>query len=100
MKTKTFSVVTTLSMIVAFTAAALSMVGSTITGFYPGMIVLLFLALIPFALRLYAKQISGRSHTYRKNYYTTCTIINLLLVVVVLWMAFVIVHDRVLQDCC
>lgn len=100
MKTKTFSVVTTLSMIMAFTAAALSIVGSTITGFYPGMIVLLFVALIPVASRLYAKKITGRSQAYQKNYYTTCTIINLLLVVVVLWMAFVIVHDRVLQDCC
>jgi uncharacterized membrane protein len=100
METKTFKVVTSISMVLAFTIAVLSIVGVAITGFYPGIIVLLLVALIPIASKFYAKKIITRSNDFQRNYYTTFTIINLLLILVVLWMTFVIVHDRVLQDCC
>ena len=66
----------------------------------PGIIVLLLLALIPIASKFYAKKITRRSNDFQRNYYTTLTIINLLLILVVLWMTLVIVHDRVLHDCC
>jgi hypothetical protein len=36
MATKTFSVVTSISLVLALTVAVLSIVGVTITGFYPG----------------------------------------------------------------
>jgi len=100
METKTFSVVTSISMALTLTAAALSIIGITITGLYPGIIVLFLVALIPIASKFYAKKIISKSYDSQKNYYTTLTIINLLLILVVLWMTFVIVHDRVLNDCC
>ena len=100
MATKTFSVVTSISLVLALTVAVLSIVGVTITGFYPGIFVLLLVALIPIASKLYAKKVSSKSYCVQKNYYTTLTIINLLSILVVLWMTFVIVHDRVLHDCC
>jgi uncharacterized membrane protein len=100
MKTKTFSIVTSISMVLALTVAVLSVLGIVITGFYPGIIVLLLVALIPIASRFYAKKIIGQSNDFQRRYYTTLTIINLLSILVVLWMTFVIVHDRVLHDCC
>ena len=87
-------------MVLALTVAVLSIIGIAITGFYPGIIVLLLVALIPIASKYYAKKIMGKSNDFQRNYYTTLTIINLLLILVVLWMTFVIVHDRVLNDCC
>jgi uncharacterized membrane protein len=82
-------------MVWVITVAALSIMGVAITGFYPGMIVLLLLALIPVASKFYARKISGKSNYFRRNYYTTLTIINLLTILVVLWMTFVILVDRV-----
>jgi ABC-type microcin C transport system permease subunit YejE len=100
METKTFSVVTSMSMVLALTVAVLSIIGVAITGFYPGIIVLLLVALIPIASKFYANKIIRKSNGFQRNYYTTLTIINLLSILVVLWMTFVIVHDRVLHDCC
>ena len=100
METKTFSVVTSISMVLAITVAVLSIIGIAITGLYPGIFVLLLVALIPIASKFYAKKIIGKSNDFQRNYYTTLTIINLLLILVVLWMTLVIVHDRVLHDCC
>jgi len=100
MKTKTFSVVTSVSMVLALTVAVLSLIGIIITGLYPGIIVLLIVALIPIASKFYAKKIISKSNDFQRNYYSTLTIINLLLILVVLWMTFVILHDRVLNDCC
>jgi uncharacterized membrane protein len=95
---KTFSVVTTASMVLALAAAILSLIGIAITGIYPGIIVLLIVALIPLSSKLYAKKIIGRSNNFRRNYYTAFTMINLLLILVVLWMTFVIVIDRVFPN--
>ena len=81
-------------------AVVLGFVAVAITGLYPGIIVLLFLALVPVGSKFYAKKIINKSNDFQRNYYTTLTIINLLSILVVLWMTFVIVHDRVLQDCC
>jgi hypothetical protein len=97
---KTFSVVSSISMVLTLTVSVLSIIGVAITGFYPGIIVLLLVALIPIASRFYAKKIISKSDNFHKNYYTIVTIINLLSILVVLWMTFVIVHDRVLHDCC
>jgi hypothetical protein len=100
METKTFSVVTSISMVLTLMVAVLSILGIVITGLYPGIIVLLLVALIPIASKVYAKKIISKPDDFRRNYYTTLTIINLLSILVVLWMTFVIVHDRVLHDCC
>ena len=95
METKTFSVVTSISMVLALTVAVLSIIGVAITGLYPGIIVLLLVALIPFVSKFYAKKIISKSNDFQRNYYTTLTIINLLTMLVVLWMTFVILVDRV-----
>jgi len=100
METKTFSVVTSISMVLTLTVAALSIIGIAITGLYPGIIVLLLVALIPVASKFYAKKVIIKSNDFQRNYYTTLTIINLISILVVLWMTFVIVHDRVFHDCC
>jgi hypothetical protein len=100
MGTKTFSLVTSVSMVLTLTEALLSIIGVSITGLYPGMIVLLLVALIPIASKFFAKMMVKKSYDFQRKYYTTFTIINLLLILVVLWMTFVIVHDRVLHDCC
>ena len=100
MGTKTFGIVTSISMVLALSVAVLSIIGIAITGLYPGIIVLLLVALIPIASKFYAKKIINKSNDFQRNYYTTLTIINLLSILVVLWMTFVIVHDRVFHDCC
>ena len=100
MGAKTFGFVTSISMALALTVAVLSIIGIAITGLYPGIFVLSIVALIPIASKFYAKKITGRSIGFQRNYYRTLTIINLLSILVVLWMTFVIVHDRVLHDCC
>jgi hypothetical protein len=100
METKTFSAVTSTSMVLTLTVAVLSIIGVAITGFYPAIIVLLLVALIPIASKFYARKIISKSNDFQRSYYTTLTLINLLLIAVVLWMTFVIVHDRVLRDCC
>jgi predicted RND superfamily exporter protein len=100
METKIFTVVSSISMILTLTVATLSIIGVAITGLYPGIIVLSLVTLIPIASKFYAKKIISKSNDFQKNYYTTLTIINLLSILVVLWMTFVIVHDRVLHDCC
>jgi uncharacterized membrane protein len=100
METKAFRVVTTISKILSLTVATLSIIGITITGFYPGIIVLVLVALIPIASKFYAKKIIHKSNDLQRNYYTALAMINLLIILIVLWMTFVIVHDRVLHDCC
>ena len=98
MQTRTFSVVTSISMILAVTVAVLSIIGITVTGLYPGIFVLLLVALIPIASKFYAKKLRSKSNDSQRNYYTTLTIINLLSILVVLWMTFVIVIDRVFPN--
>src|SRR5678815_2517357 len=95
---KIFRVVIFISMIITLTVAAMSIIGVAITGFYPGIIVLLFLTLIPIASNFYTKKIINESNVFQRNYYTILTIINLLLILIVLWMTFVIVIDRVVPN--
>jgi hypothetical protein len=94
METKTFNVVTSISMVLTLTVAALSIIGVSITGLYPGIIVLFIVALIPIASRFYSKKITSKSNNFQRNYFKTLTIINLLSILVVLWMTFVILVDR------
>lgn len=100
MRIKTFNIVSSVSMTLSLMASLLSIVGIAITGFYPGIIVLVLLAFISITSKFYAVKISNKSDNFQGNYFTTFTIINLLMILVVLWMSFVIVHDRVLLDCC
>lgn len=97
-ESKTFGVVTAVSMVLAVTAAVFSSVGIVFTGLYPAVIVFLFLALIPIISRFYARRIMDRSIAFKVNYYASLTVLNLLLILVILWMSFVILHDRVFGD--
>lgn len=92
---KTFRLVILTTMILTLTAAVVSVIGIAITGFYPGIMVLLLLTIIPILSNLYAKKIIDKSNVFQKNYYRTVTIINLLTILVVFWMTFVILVDRV-----
>ena len=95
---KIFRVVISSSKILTLTAAATSLVGVTLTGFYPGIIMLLLLTLVPFASDFYAEKKVAKSKAFQRNYYRTLTIINLLTMQVVLWMTFVIFVDRVFAN--
>jgi uncharacterized membrane protein len=97
---KTFSVVNSIAIVLTIAAAVLSILGVSITGFYPGVIVLFLLTLIPIASKFYVKKIRTRLTTSQRNCFTMLSILNVLTILVVLWMTFVIVHDRILQDCC
>jgi ABC-type microcin C transport system permease subunit YejE len=92
---KTFRTVTLISMILTLTVATACVIGVAITGFYPGIVVLLLLTLIPIASNFYAKKIISKSNVFQKNYYKTLTMLNLLTILVVFWMTFVILVDRV-----
>jgi hypothetical protein len=92
---KMFRTVTSLSMILTVTAAVGSIIGIAITGFYPGIIVLLLLTLIPIVSKIYEKRMVENSKVSQVNYYLVLTIINLLTILVALWMTFVILVDRV-----
>jgi uncharacterized membrane protein len=100
MGTKTFSIVSSISMILTLSAATLSIIGIAFTGLYPAIIALVLVALIPIVSKFYAKKIAGRSNDFKRKYYSILTIINLISILVVLWITFVVVHDRVLHDCC
>lgn len=100
MTTKTFNVISTISMALSSTVAVLGLVGIVITGIYPGVIVLVLLALIPITSRFYVKKTLSKSNDFQKKKFTTLTVINALIILVVLWMTFVIMHDRILKDCC
>jgi hypothetical protein len=82
-------------MVLTLTAAVMSVIGTTITGFYPGIIVLLLVTLIPISSNFQAKKINSKSDVSQRNYYIALTIINLLSILVVIWMSFVILVDRV-----
>jgi hypothetical protein len=92
---KIFRVVTAISTILILTVAAMSVIGVAVTGFYPGIIVLLLVALIPIASNFHSKKIIRKSNVFQRNYYIILTIINLLSIMVVIWMTFVILVDRV-----
>lgn len=95
---KIFRAVTAISMIITIAVAALGVIGVTITGLYPGIIVLLLAALIPIASKFYTKKISSKPNDFQRDSYITLTIINLLSILLVSFMTFVIVHDRVFLD--
>ena len=95
MEAKTFNVVTLIAMALTITVAVLSIVGTAITGFYPGIVVLFIVALIPICSRAYIKNQISQSSDFERPKYTPFTIINLLSILVVMWMTFVILVDRV-----
>ena len=82
-------------MILTVTAAVGSVIGMAITGFYPGIIVLALLTLIPIASKIYDRKMVVNSKVSRRNDYLALTIINLLTILAALWMTFVLLFDRV-----
>lgn len=92
---KIFRVITLTSMILTLTVAAASVIGVAITGFYPGIIVLLLLTLIPIASNFYGVITIHKTDVFQRNHYLTLIILNLLTILIVLWMTFVILVDRV-----
>lgn len=98
MKTKTFSTVSSVALVLTLAVATFSVAGIVVTGLYPGMIVLWLLALIPVGSRLYAGKKNRESGGLRGNQYTLLAAANLLSVFIVLWMTFVIMIDRVIPN--
>lgn len=92
---RAFNLVSIVSLVLTLTAATLSLMGIFITGYYTGIVVLCALVLIPLTSRFYAKKSAHRSPAFQRNYLTLLTLINGLTILVVIWMAFVILVDRV-----
>ena len=92
---KIFRFVTLISTLLTLTVAIASVIGVAITGFYPGLIVLLFLTLIPIVSNFNAEKIICKSNLFQTKYFITLIIVNLLTIFVVIWMTFVILVDRV-----
>lgn len=76
-------------------AAAIGLAGLIYTGFYPGVLVLAMLPLIPIGSFVYAGRAHHQSPTATPNYYRTLTVLNSLTILVAVWMCFVILVDRV-----
>ena len=95
MNFKIVKAVTTISLIYTLTVAFASLIGISFTGFYPGVIVLSLLTLIPIVSRIYLKKVIDKNDGAQRKYYLALTIINLLTILIVLWMSFVILVDRV-----
>ena len=53
---KTFSIVSLISMALTLTVAVLGLIGIAFTGFYPGIIVLCLMVMVPIASKWYAKK--------------------------------------------
>jgi len=98
MTKKTSRAIIFLAMGLTLTAAMLSIIGMSITGFYPGIMVLCALTLIPIVSWSRAKRTAGDPSARQGRYTLVIGLVNLLVILVVLWMSFVIVHDRVLGD--
>ncbi|MCP9768976.1 hypothetical protein EGI22_13735 [Lacihabitans sp. LS3-19] len=92
---KTFNIGSQTALLFTITIAVASLLGITITGFYQGIIVILILSLVPIFSRFFAKKINSKSEAFRRRYFKSFTIINLLTILVVLWMTFDILVDRV-----
>jgi len=90
MKSITFRIVTTISIAFTIAISALIIIGSSITGFYSGIVVFPAAALVPIISCFYERKIISRSDDFRKRYYMTFTIINLLLVLIFIYMTFMI----------
>lgn len=99
MRTKIFSIITSISMVLSIIAFVFGIIGVVITGLYPAIFILFLIILIPILSKFYAKKNVSKPNEFQKKYYKTLLIINLILIPIVLWMTFVIVHDRVLLDC-
>lgn len=95
---KTFKVISAISMGITLLAAVLSVVSFFIYGFYPALVPSWLLPLIPIFSRRYVKKVTSRADGSRKRSFVALTILNGFIILVELWMAFVIVHDRVLGD--
>ena len=98
METRAFRTVTSVAMLCTMLSAILSLIGIAVTGFYPGILALVLINVIPIGSKLYARSKQRRAEG--SNHHAGLLFLNLLAIVVVLWMGFVIVHDRVLHDCC
>ena len=95
MQTKIFSAVTSISMILTLVVTTLSVIGIIVTGPYPAILVLLLIALIPIASKQYAKRMNSKNSNAQKSKHTSLVILNILCILIVMWIAFVILVDRV-----
>lgn len=92
---KSLNMITSISLVLTIVVTVLSFIGIVITGFYPGMMVLLLITLIPIGSKYYIHKIHVKQNDLQSNYFTTIIIANLLSILAVLWMTFVIMIDRV-----
>ncbi len=70
MEMKTFSLFTSISVVITLTIVALSILGILLTGYYSGIIMSFVIAVIPIASKLYATRIISKSNNSERNYYT------------------------------
>lgn len=98
MSYRTFRLISLVALIVVVAAAVASLAGIYVTGLYPGIFVLCLLTFIPLGSRSFTENKSDGSS--KGIGLTLLGLLNILVILVVCWMSFVIIHDRVLKDCC
>ncbi|HEY3385964.1 MAG TPA: hypothetical protein VGK46_05605 [Saprospiraceae bacterium] len=95
MEAKTFRAITSISMVFTITAVVIGLIAVVTTGLYPGIAVLLLIALIPITSKVYANKRVSKSNNVQGHYFTPLALFNLLAILVVVWMSFVILIERV-----
>lgn len=93
---KIFRMITSIARVFSLLAFALGVVGAIMTGLYPGFLVLIGLAIIPLASRSYVKQKIEMNDRATNDNHWLLTALNFLVILVVIWMSFVILIDRVI----
>lgn len=98
MNIKTFRFISTVSLVLVLAAALTSLAGIFYTGLYPAVFVFCMMIFIPLGSRYYVQQSSGSSPETKGL--LLLGLLNILVILVVFWLSLVVIHDRVLQDCC
>ena len=88
-------VIILITLIITLAVATASLFALAITGFYPGIVVLWLLSIIRIASTVYANKIVEKSQAFQRNFCRIVGFVNLFTLLVVLWMTFVILVDRV-----
>jgi len=85
-------------MVFTMAAVVIGIIALALTGLYPGFAFLLLIALIPIASKGFAKRMTGKTNNVQGRYFTPLAILNVLAILVVIWMSFVILVERVFSQ--
>lgn len=97
MPLRLFKIVSAIALVVALLAAAIGFAAFFQAGFYPAFPFLCLLLVVPMWSRHHVLHAQRATPGPR---IALLTLANVLTILLALWLGFVVLHDRVLQDCC